>query len=231
MSKKRRNPNEVIARYGFASNIIVGLLALLGVVITAYVTYLTARPQTIGPFDSTQTAQATHTDLIQSPAPLTAVWSETPLAQTGTSMVTLTVLPTSAILAATPSSTMTPVSPEISSQAIACITSNEGTIPAEVRMDSLTYMSISVPAPQLPLENGEIILFRDMQSFEVIEVVQEPPRVRVTITLRNGETITEDVRDATYFFDRLQGQTARGSFTITLAELKRVEFRDQGGCQ
>src|SRR5687767_3427097 len=103
MSKKRRNsadsstnagksPVEIIvAKYGLVGTIITALLTLLGVVITVYVAYLTSRPQIIAPLDSTQTAEARQTDLIPSPTLLTAVWSETPLAPTDISIVTLTV--------------------------------------------------------------------------------------------------------------------------------------------
>lgn len=208
------------------------ILAFLGVVFTAYIGYLGIRSQNEIPIQATQTAEASHNDLIPSPPLSTVAWTETSLAVTAASVMAPTVQPTFVTMVATSSATWTPAGPAVSSQSIACITSQQGTgVPAEVHMDSLTYSSISSPAAQLPLANGEVILFMDMRSFEVIEVVQDPPRVRVTITLLNGDTITEDVRGATYYFDRLQGKTDRGSFSTTLSDVKRVEFRDQGGCQ
>lgn len=79
------------------------------------------------------------------------------------------------------------------------------------------------------MANGEEILFSSMKSFEVIQVSEDYDVVTVTITLLNGDTITDDVRQA--YSNRLEGKTKRGSFSIRLPEVKRVEFREQGDCQ
>jgi hypothetical protein len=247
MSKKRQSPPSnssanankspvevLVAKYGLVGTIVTAFLGLLGIAITAYFTYLVTRTQIVGPIEATQTAEARLADPIQSTSLPTVASSETPLLPTDTSIMALTIQSTSvAIVAPTQSPTLTPVASTVSSRSIACITSQQGIgVPAEVKMDSLTYSSITVPpGAKLPLANGEEILFSSMKSFEVIEAIQNPPRVRVTITLLNGDTITEDVQDATYYFDHLRGETQRSSFSRELYEVKRVEFRDQGGCQ
>jgi hypothetical protein len=116
---------------------------------------------------------------------------------------------------------------------VACITSRTGTgAPAEVQADSLMFNRLSgpYPAPKLPLADGAEILFSNMRSLEVIEVSENPFRVRVTIALLNGKTVTDDVRDADSYWDRLTGIANYGSFSIDLSDVWRVEFQ-QGGCQ
>ena len=129
-----------------------------------------------------------------------------------------------------PSQALTTVSP----QPVACVSSRTGTgATAEVQADSLMFNRLSgpYPAPNLPLASGEEILFSNMSILEVTQVVQNPFRVRLTITLLNGEMVTDDVRDADSYWDRFAGTAKYGSFSIRLYEVKRVDFREQGGCQ
>lgn len=115
-----------------------------------------------------------------------------------------------------------------SPQFVACVTSQSGAgATAEVQADSL--ISSITNKPKLPLVNGEEIPFSDMKSIEIIQVSEDYPiRVRAKITLLNGDIVTEDAR---YPMDDLRGTAKYGSFSISLYEMKRVEFREQGGCQ
>ena len=247
MSKKRqssssnsstnasKSPIEVlVAKYGLVGTIVTALLGLLGIAITAYFTYLVTRTQIVGPIEATQTAEARLANPIQNTSVPEVAPSETLLVPTDTSIITLTVQSTSTtIVAATQSPTLMPIAPTITSQPIACITSQRGSgVPAEVQMDSLTYDSLTgSPGAKLSLANGEEFLFSSMKSFEVIQVTEDTYLVTVTITLLNGDTITDDVNAATAYWDKLEGKTNRGSFSINLRDVKRVEFREQGGCQ
>ncbi len=146
-----------------------------------------------------------------------------------TSIIATIVQPTSVNnISAVETSTsvlLTLETPTAASLSIACVTSQSGTgLPAEVQADSLTFEG----GPNLPLANGEEILFSNMRSFEVIQVSTDySAHVRVTITLLNGDIITEDAFDPV---GNLRGTANYGSFSINLTEVKRVEFRQQGEC-
>lgn len=115
-----------------------------------------------------------------------------------------------------------------SPQPVACVTSRTGTgSTAEVQADSL--ISFITNKPKLSLVNGEEIPFSDMRSIEMIQAPEDySTRVRAKIILLNGDTVTEDAR---YPSDDLRGMAKYGSFSISLYEVKRIEFREQGGCQ
>jgi hypothetical protein len=107
-------------------------------------------------------------------------------------------------------------------QPIACITSQTGSgVPVEVQADTLTFGADD----GLLLASGELIPFHSMQSFEAQEYSRG---AMVTITLLNGEMVKNDVK---FYFLYLSGTAKHGSFSIPLTDVKRVEFREQGGCQ
>lgn len=124
--------------------------------------------------------------------------------------------------------------PTATALSVACVTSQTGTgVPAEVQAASLMFnhISASYPSPKLPLANGAEILFSNMRFFQVIRDSENPARLTVTITLLNSDVVTDDVRDYLPGWDRLEGTAKYGPFSIKLHDVKRVEFREQGGCQ
>lgn len=108
------------------------------------------------------------------------------------------------------------------SHPVACVTARTGSgIPVEVQADTLIFFGND----GLQLVSGEIIPFRTMRGFEVQEY---GGGAKVTITLLSGDTIGDDVQ---FSFLYLSGIAKRGEFSIQLDDVKRVEFRAQGGCQ
>jgi len=210
------------------------LLAFFGVAIAAYIGYLGIRSQTEIPIQATQTAEARLANQTQSPSLPTVASNETLLVPTDASIGTLTVQSTSVtIVAATQLPTLMPITPTVTSQQIVCVTALRGEgVPAEVQTDSFIYVPvIGSPGMKLILANGVEFLFRNMKSFEVIEVSENPYRVKVTITLHDSETITDYIGSDQAYWEHLEGRTKYGSFSMQLSKVKRVEFRDGGGCQ
>ncbi len=118
------------------------------------------------------------------------------------------------------------------SHAVACVTSQKSEVQAEVQSDTFTFTSVTLgaPGPKLPLANGQDILFDTMSAFEVVNISDPPYRLTVTITLLNGDTITDNVPVFNKVDGRLVGQGKYGPFSILLSDVKRVEFRE-GDCQ
>ena len=198
------------------------LLAFLGVMLTAYITYLGMLSQTEIPIQATQTAEARLTN-------------QAVIVPTDTSIVGLTSQPTSIIImVATQSVTLTPIIfPITRTPTVVCITSRLSSgVPAEIQWDTFTYIPVVGSAgTKIALANGEVIHFRDMKGFEVIELTENPYRVLVTITMLDGETITDYVGSEQAYWHRLEGKTKRGTFSMELSDVKRVEFQEEGDCQ
>ena len=151
------------------------------------------------------------------------------LSLTSRSTIAPIVQPTSAniipLTEATVSIPLTLMAQTAASESVACISSQTGTgAPVEVQADTL-----KAKGPEgngLQLVSGELIPFSIMRNFEV-DASEYPDHLRVTITLLNGDTVTDDAR---YPWDTLTGKAKYGLFSIILYELRRVEFQ-QGGCQ
>jgi hypothetical protein len=167
------------------------------------------------------------------PAAVDTVASNTIPPPAGTGTISTIIQPTSANLIPQPTSANiiplaeTPTSRPLTQgaitaapQAVACVTSQTGSgVPAEVH---------DFGEGGLVLTNGVNIPFSNMKSFEVF---RKPANSDywVTITLSDGDIVTEQLDTGRSLF--FQGTTKYGDFSIWLIYVKRVEFREQGGCQ
>jgi|RhiMetdeSRZDD1v2_1073273.scaffolds.fasta_scaffold143965_2 hypothetical protein len=144
-----------------------------------------------------------------------------------TSANTTIIQPTSANVIP-PAKTSTSISPALKPptvasappRPIACVTSQSGSgVPVEVH---------DFGEGGLVLTNGVKIPFSSMKSFEVF---RKPTSSSdwVTITLSDNDIVTEELDTGRSLL--FQGTTKYGDFSIFLFDVKRVEFREQGGCQ
>jgi hypothetical protein len=165
-----------------------------------------------------------------SPAPTaidTVAPNTIPLSPVSANTFATIIQPTSANVIP-PAKTSTSISPALKPptvasappRPIACVTSQSGSgVPVEVH---------DFGEGGLVLTNGVKIPFSSMKSFEVF---RKPASSSdwVTITLSDNDIVTEELDTGRSLL--FQGTTKYGDFSIFLFEVKRVEFREQGGCQ
>lgn len=156
-----------------------------------------------------------------------AIASVQPAGIQPTSINTIAPTETPTSIAATPED---PVAP---SHSIACVTSQTSLVPSEVQAETfiLTSFTLRASGLGLPLANGQEILFSTMNSFAIEEESKDPYRLRATIILLNGETITDYVPVFNSADAKLEGQARFGPFSMLLSDVRRVDFHSQGGCQ
>ncbi len=81
------------------------------------------------------------------------------------------------------------------------------------------------------MAGGQDIAFSRMRSFEAIEILDGGTgNVRITITMDNGDAITDVVENTGIERSQLVGSTQFSPFSLGFYKVKRVDFIDEGPC-